>query len=784
MAGNTQVLGLLEEMLGSRKTPEEVCRDCPELLPEVQQRWQQFCRIDAQVRTLLPGLGTGPNAGATAPPASGELSQVPGESPVTRAGSRSPPPPSGATMPVPSAADLVEALRLFKLLEPAQAAELARLQVACPEPRALAAALLGRGWLTPYQANLLLEGRGVELLLGSYVLLERLGEGGMGAVFKARNWKLGRVVAVKLIRKESLDNPDAVRRFHREIRAAAQLDHPNIVRALDADEVGGTHLLVMEYAPGADLARLVEMHGPLPVETACDYCRQAALGLQHAHERGLVHRDVKPSNLLLTPGGVVKVLDMGLARINSGETGDGSSTMTRDGTVVGTVDYMAPEQAMNSHAVDGRTDLYSLGCSLYFLLAGRGPFPGGTAMEKLVKHRFEEPEAIELLRPGVPPAVAAVVRTLMGKRPEDRYPSAAAASEALAAAGRGSMPEVWPAPTAPAREAVAADGSFLDGPSCVADTVVQQAPGSRRARRLSPWLVTCTALGVALLVLGVIGMFLFLTRGPAPETGKPEDSAAGFDRWAKEVAALPPERQGDAVAAELKRRNPGFNAKVKWAVGNDAVTDGDFSTDQVTDISPLRALPGLTNLTCKGTGLRRGRLSDLSPLNGLRLTSLDCSANARVSDLSPLKGAGLIRLDCSLTRVADLSPLKGMKLTFLACAETRVADLSPLRGMPLAFLSCARSPVASLSPLVGMPLDYLDCAGTKVSDLSPLRGMKLTTLYCDYARIRDLSALKGMPLKRLHCDFDPKRDAKVLRSIPTLQTVNDRPAAEVLRDAR
>jgi hypothetical protein len=154
-----------------------------------------------------------------------------------------------------------------------------------------------------------------------------------------------------------------------------------------------------------------------------------------------------------------------------------------------------------------------------------------------------------------------------------------------------------------------------------------------------------------------------------------------------------------------------------------------------------------------------------------------------VSDLSPLKETPLTRLSCSLTPVADLAPLKDLKLTFLACAETRVADLSPLVGMPLAFLSCARSPVPSLSPLAGMPLDYLDCAGTKVSDLSPLRGMNLTTLYCDYTRVGDLSALKGMPLKRLHCNFDPKRDAGILRSLPTLETVNDRPAAEVLRDA-
>ena len=203
-------------------------------------------------------------------------------------------------MPVDTAAGLTDALRRHRLLgQPNSTNWTASRRLS--RRRRLAGELIRRGWLTPYQVNQLLQGRGRELLLGSYVLLERLGEGGMGQVFKARNWKLGQVVALKLIRKERIDDPDAVRRFQREIRAAAQLDHPNIVLAFDADEVGGTHLLVMEYVEGTDLAKLVKQDGPLPVDKACDYIRQAALGLQHAHERGLVHRDIKPHNLLLTP---------------------------------------------------------------------------------------------------------------------------------------------------------------------------------------------------------------------------------------------------------------------------------------------------------------------------------------------------------------------------------------------------------------------------------------------------------------------------------------------------
>jgi serine/threonine protein kinase len=309
-----------------------------------------------------------------------------------------------------SSSSLVDALRHCRLLEPAQLEALNNLQSRFPNPKALAGELIKRGWLTPYQTNQLLQGKGQELVRGSYILLERLGEGGMGQVFKARHRNLGRIVAFKLIRKEQLDNPAAIKRFQREVRAAAALSHPNIVHAYDADQIGGTHLLVMECVEGAsDLNRLVKKNGPLPLEQACEYIRQAALGLQHAYERGLVHRDIKPHNLLLTAGGkTVKVLDKGLARLDhSGVEDDKSSTMTQEGAVMGTPDYIAPEQALESHTVDIRGDIYSLGCTFYYLLTGSVPFPGGTFIQKINKHQFEEATPLEALRSDVPPAVPA-----------------------------------------------------------------------------------------------------------------------------------------------------------------------------------------------------------------------------------------------------------------------------------------------------------------------------------------------------------------------------------------
>jgi serine/threonine protein kinase len=318
--------------------------------------------------------------------------------------------------------DFLDELRKWRLLEPTQLEELCReFQGRTIGARTLACELIERGWLTPFQASRLHQGRGDELFLGSYVLLDRLGEGGMGAVFKARDGRLDRVVAVKVLREGRMGDADSIRRFRREIRAATLLRHPNIVRALTSEEVNSSQLLVMEYVEGIDLGKLVGEKGPLPPRKAADCVRQTALALAHAHEKGMVHRDIKPSNLLLTREGQIKLLDLGLARLLPGADGAGSSTLTESGFIMGTLDYLAPEQARRSHDVDIRADLYSLGCTFYFLLTGRVPFPGGTVAEKLVKHQLDEPAPVEQLCTDVPPGLAAVVRKLMAKNPEQRY---------------------------------------------------------------------------------------------------------------------------------------------------------------------------------------------------------------------------------------------------------------------------------------------------------------------------------------------------------------------------
>ncbi len=275
-----------------------------------------------------------------------------------------------------------------------------------------------------------------------YRVVKQLGAGGMGVVFQAEHRLMERPVALKVIHADLLDNPTAVERFHHEVKAAARLVHPNIVTAFDADQAGDLHFLVMELVDGVSLARLVEKRGPLPVTNACHYIRQAALGLQHAFTQGMVHRDIKPQNLMLTRQGQVKVLDFGLARLGRAPgpaapepkalplaLGPG---LTQAGAVLGTPDYMAPEQAHNSRAVDIRADIYSLGCTLYFLLKGEPPFPTGSQLQKMVAHAEDSPPALGEAATAPPAAVVGIVERMMAKDPAQRFQTPAAVAEALA----------------------------------------------------------------------------------------------------------------------------------------------------------------------------------------------------------------------------------------------------------------------------------------------------------------------------------------------------------------
>ncbi len=282
--------------------------------------------------------------------------------------------------------------------------------------------------LTAYQARAIEQGKARGLVISRYLILDKLGEGGMGVVFKARHRVLNRLVALKILPPSFARNEELVLRFRREMHACARLNHPNVVAVLDADEDRGVYFLAMEYIEGRDLDHLIREHGPLPVEEALECTVQAARGLEAAHARGIVHRDIKPANLMLDASGTVRVLDLGLARLLGDSSPAGSSTphhLTRPGVYMGTVDFMAPEQAEDSHNVDHRADIYSLGCSLYFLLTGRPPFEGTTAISRLMAHQSEPPPSIRKTRPELPATLEAVYLAMMGKRPDDRPQSMA-----------------------------------------------------------------------------------------------------------------------------------------------------------------------------------------------------------------------------------------------------------------------------------------------------------------------------------------------------------------------
>lgn len=359
-------------------------------------------------------------------------------------------------MSLVSSGSLIDALRETSLLSRERFHEVVRLANGrCGEARPLAKQLVQRGWLTIFQINQILCGRANELVIGPYHVLDRLGQGGLSSVFHARHSIHEWEVALKVIQPEVIANAEGRRQFLSEMEAMARLEHPNIVQFCDADEVGETFYYAMEYVEGTDLGKYVRLTGQLPVAEACDYIRQTALGLQHAHERNLVHRDIKPVNLYLThlnspnrepvdrfarakpepqkkAQALIKILDWGLASLRSprGMAGEQMIEHLAKG-VIGTADYLSPEQARNAQAVDIRGDIYSLGCTFYYLLTGQAPFPDGSLMQKLIHHQNSEPESLDAFRDDIPWEVTLILKRMMAKQPERRFQTPAGVALAL-----------------------------------------------------------------------------------------------------------------------------------------------------------------------------------------------------------------------------------------------------------------------------------------------------------------------------------------------------------------
>lgn len=355
-----------------------------------------------------------------------------------------------------------------------------------PQAQATAAKLVQDGLITPFHAKHMLTGKCKGFILGQYKVLDQIGAGGMGVVFVAEHLTMKRQVAIKVLPSDKAKDEEARERFYREARIVAALDHPNVVHAFDVDKSGDTHFMVMEYIEGESLESMLRRKGSLPARDAAEYIAQAARGLQHAHERGLVHRDIKPANLLLDKDGVVKILDMGLGRFF--EESSNLTTELCSGSVIGTADYMAPEQAVNSHDVDIRADIYSLGITLYALLTGQPPYASSTVAQKLLAHHMRQPEPIQTKRPDVPEELSDIVMKMLAKQPWDRYQTPVEVADALSdwikSHDRSS------APTAKTDRTI----------------ITRKAPTKPAPVKKKSWLVPAVCGGVVLVVGIIIGV--------------------------------------------------------------------------------------------------------------------------------------------------------------------------------------------------------------------------------------------------------------------------------------
>jgi hypothetical protein len=649
--------------------------------------------------------------------------------------------------------------------------------------------------------------------LDQFEVFEVIGHGGTGVVLRARDTKLERIVALKVLAAPLAVSGTARQRFAREARAAAAVRDEHVVAIHAVHDEAPVPYLVMEFIDGCNLETHLRRplpsapsareegrargHGaPLEVQEVLRIGLQIASGLAAAHRQGLIHRDIKPANILLENGVQrVKLTDFGLARAAD------DANLTQTGFIAGTPLYMAPEQAAGE-PMDARTDLFSLGSVPYELCAGYPTFRAPSTVAVIRRICDETPRPLREISPDVPEGLCRLIEQLHAKKPADRPASAQEVADQLAqlladhSAGHVSNVRGWQARSkrAPQKWLYAAAALVLlcAGLGLSEATGLTDVDGTI-ARLLSPE-------GTPVVEADDPAVTVALDGG---ESEPVRDDSHGPDPWELSVAELPPAEQVEAVERRLRELNPEFRGNVESKIKDGKVQWLKFDTDQVTDISPVRALQGLKSLDCAGNAPRQGRVSDLAPLRGLPLQRLNCS-ESQVANLEPLRGMSLEILHCHNTGVSSLTPLEGMQLSFLTLQESCVTDLKPLRGMPLKGLDMASvRGVTDLKPLEDMPLTYLNLTDMLVSDLSvlaslkslerlvldrlpvsdlgPLRGLPLTVLSFPGTRVTDLTPLVRLPLERVVLDYRPE-DERILRSLAGLTMINNDPAAQFWKE--
>lgn len=597
-------------------------------------------------------------------------------------------------------------------LLPADDLAAVRKQISSATAEQLARELVRQGKLTPYQAQQTYARQAKSLSLGNYIILDKLGQGGMGLVFKARHRRINRVVALKVLAPHLTKTPEIVARFHREVQAVARLEHPNIVSAYDADESNGRHYFVMQYVEGKDLGSVVSAQGPLSIRNAIDCGLQAARGLQFAHEQGVIHRDIKPANLLLDGNGTVRILDLGLARI--ADDAGMQAQLTNTGAVMGTVDYMPPEQALDTRSADARSDVYSLGATLWHLLTGRPLYDGSSLMARLLAHREAAvPSLIEAFkdRPtasdtNLLPALNAVFQRMVAKNPDERYPTMSEVIVALEAVPRvlTIAHPVAAVQTAPAICASRVSPSRSEFPISVEPSVSQKrSSGSWRTQGL---VIGTGAIAAALLV----AFYLQLPREPkgdnrpTPNTVAPAIVAANEQnrirealKWVRNAGgSAVVERAGETISVDQRNPSP---------VGQLTVRKVDLSGAfgvRAADLAVLAHLPTEFMLTVPS------HLSDTQAAEGLRL----------VPKANPV---GVLNVDPVLTPRFGLT-LRDHPVGYLIIGQRQLSpgSLQALATLPnlqsLLLQKCDVSPEV-LAELRHLPhLKYLNLEASTITD--------------------------------------------------------------------
>jgi serine/threonine protein kinase len=557
-------------------------------------------------------------------------------------------------------------------------------------------------------------------IFAGYEILRELGRGGMGAVYEARQLALQRIVALKILPPHLAGEEGFVARFQSEAIAAANVNHANIVQVFTAGESEGIEYIAMEFIEGETIQQRLKRLGRLPLTEALDIAYHVAAALDHAWQTAqLIHRDVKPDNIFLAHNGTVKLGDFGLAKILR----EGTTSATVTGFVMGSAHFMSPEQARGQRDLDARADIYSLGCTLHYMMTGRTVFEGPDFVSVMYKHVNEEPAPIQTLLPHCPVGVNRLLTKMLAKDREQRPQSYAELLEEVVHARDEAR--VWEHSDERQRRRMSQPAA---------------------PRRSSGWTYAMAVLAAVVLVAS----YVYGKRAERPSRASVSlmlsDPSDRRD-FIRRVEKLPADERIERVMVKLREANPNFVGLEDYSVKGGVVTDLTLPSVGLQNLWPLCALQHLSVLNIAGDPAARRR--------------------GTVTDLSALAELPIEELNISWTAVEDLRPLAKTPLKILRAANTRVRNIAPLQGLPLTELDLAFTEVADLTSLKGMPLTELRLNDTKVRDLSPLRGLPLQTVTFDARMLRSqagvinswtqLETINGAPVRTLDGRLQPER---------------------------